>query len=211
MFDILLAMSPIELFGLVFGVLAVWLLIKENIWTWPVGIAYILASLYIFYTTRLYADFALHIFFLIMSIYGWYYWLKGGDRTESDLPVSHESNQLLAILLGACAIAIFVSGGLFANYTDADLPYWDNTTSYLSLLAMWLQSRKKIESWILWFVIDVLAAGIYFYKGIYFYSLLYLIYLAMAIMGYKAWRESVLNNSSSTNMIDESSSAAHAD
>ncbi len=194
MFEILLAMSPIELFGLVFGVLAVWLLIKQNIWTWPVGIAYILASLYIFYTTRLYADFALHIFFLVMSIYGWYYWLKGGERSESDLPVTTESRTLMYSLLGVCAIAIFISGSLFANYTDADLPYWDNTTSYLSLLAMWLQSRKKIESWILWFVIDVLAVGIYFYKGIYFYSLLYLIYLAMAVMGYTAWRKSLFQS-----------------
>jgi len=186
-------MSPIELFGLIFGALAVWLLIQQSIWTWPVGIAYILASLYIFYSARLYADFALHIFFLIMSIYGWYYWLRGGERGESDLPVTNEDKRSLLALLAICIVAIFISGSLFVTYTDADLPYWDNTTTYLSLLAMWLQSRKKLESWILWFVIDVLSVGIYFYKGIYFYSLLYLIYLGMAIMGYLAWRKSLLN------------------
>ena len=185
-------MSPIELFGLIFGALAVWLLIQQNIWTWPVGIIYILASLYIFYSARLYANFALHIFFLIMSIYGWYYWLKGGTRDETDLPVTHERQQTLMVLLAISIAAIGLSSGLFVAYTDADLPYWDNTISYLSLLAMWLQSRKKLESWILWFVIDVLSVGIYAYKGIYFYSLLYLIYLGMAIMGYLAWRKSLL-------------------
>jgi nicotinamide mononucleotide transporter len=194
MLNFLLAMNSVELFGLVFGILAVWLLIKENIWTWPVGIAYIIASLYIFYESRLYADFALHLFFFVMSLYGWYYWLKGGDRSEPDLPVTHENTTLLAALLGLCFLMIFISGSWFAANTDADLPYWDNTTSFLSLLAMWLQSRKKIESWILWFVIDVLAVGIYFVKGISFYSLLYLIYLGMAIMGYTAWRKSMADN-----------------
>lgn len=203
MLNTLLAMSSVELFGLVFGVLAVWLLIKENIWTWPVGIAYIMASLYIFYTTRLYADFVLHIFFLIMSLYGWYYWLKGGDRTEPDLPVTRESYKLLAALLGLCAIAILLSGNWFAANTDADLPYWDNTTSYLSLLAMWLQSRKKIESWILWFIIDVLAVGIYFVKGIPLYSLLYLIYLAMAVMGFSAWRNHLQSEMETSTGLDD--------
>ena len=74
-------------------------------------------------------------------------------------------------LLALFAIAIFASDILFAKYTDTDLSYWDSTTSYLNLLTMWLQSRKKIESLILWFIIDVLDVGIYFYKGIYFYSL----------------------------------------
>ena len=190
MIEFILAMSLIELFGLVTGVLTVWLLIKQNIWTWPVGIAYIGASLYIFYTSRLYADFALHIFFLITSIYGWYYWIKGGERDDSALPVSNESKRTLIGLLAVCAVAVAICGTAFSIYTDADLPYWDNTTSMLSLLAMWLQSRKKIESWMLWLVIDVLSVGIYFYKEIYFYSLLYIVYIGMAVMGYLAWKKS---------------------
>ena len=193
MIDFLLAMSLIELFGLVTGLLTVWLLIRQNIWTWPVGIAYILASLYIFYTARLYADFALHIFFLIMSIYGWYYWLHGSEHTESTLPVSQENKRTLLILLILCAVSIYITGTLFTMYTDADLPYWDSTTSVLSLLAMWLQSRKKLESWVLWLLIDILAVGIYFFKEIYFYSLLYMVYIGMAAMGYIAWNKSLAN------------------
>lgn len=193
MIDFVLAMSLIEIIGLVFGVLAVWLLIKQNIWTWPVGIVYIVASLYIFYSARLYADLGLHVFYLLMHVYGWHYWLKGGTRTESTLAVSKENQQTLLSLLALCAVAIFISGTLFSNYTDADLPYWDNTTSILSLLAMWLQSRKKIECWALWLVIDILAAGIYFYKEIYFYSLLYFVYLGMAYLGYIAWQKSYVD------------------
>ena len=187
-------MSTVEIFGLCTGTLSIALLIKQNIWTWPVGIAYTLASLYIFFTAKLYADFVLHIFFLIMSSYGWYYWLRGNNRFDSELPVTVESKKVLAYSIIFCCLAIILTSNLLIIYTDADLPYWDNTTSILSVFAIWLQSRKKIESWIFWLVIDVLSVGIYFYKELYLYSLLYLIYMAMAFLGYVTWLESYRND-----------------
>ena len=125
-----------------------------------------------------------------MSAYGWYFWLNGGVGGSSTLTVSRESKRTLLILLLLCGFGIYVSGTLFTLYTAAELPYWDNTTSILSLLAIWLQSRKKIESWMLWLVVDILAAGIYFYKEIYFYSILYTVYIVMAFIGYFEWHKS---------------------
>ena len=187
-------MTAVEIFGLFTGTLSIALLIRENIWTWPVGIAYTLASLYIFFTAKLYADFALHVLFLIMSSYGWYYWLHGNNRFDSELPVSSESKKVLAYSIIICSFIIILTSNLFIIYTDADIPYWDNTTSCLSVLAIWLQSRKKIESWIFWLIIDILSVGIYFYKGLYFYSLLYSIYVVMAFLGYVTWLESYRND-----------------
>ena len=187
-------MNAVEIFGLFTGTLSIALLIRQNIWTWPVGIAYTLASLYIFFTAKLYADFALHILFLIMSSYGWYYWLHGNNRFDSELPVSSESKKVLAYSIIICSFIIILTSNLFIIYTDADIPYWDNTTSCLSVLAIWLQSRKKIESWIFWLIIDILSVGIYFYKGLYFYSLLYSIYVVMAFLGYVTWLESYRND-----------------
>ena len=187
-------MNAVEIFGLFTGTLSIALLIRQNIWTWPVGIAYTLASLYIFFTAKLYADFALHVLFLIMSSYGWYYWLHGNNRFDSELPVSSESKKVLAISIIICSFIIILTSNLFIIYTDADIPYWDNTTSCLSVLAIWLQSRKKIESWIFWLIIDILSMGIYFYKGLYFYSLLYSIYVVMAFLGYVTWLESYRND-----------------
>ena len=186
-------MNTIEIFGLCAGTLSIALLIKQNIWTWPIGIAYTLASLYIFFTAKLYADFALHVFFLFMSFYGWYYWLQGNGRFDSELPVSRESKKVLAYSIIICVLAIILASNLFTIYTDAELPYWDNTTSILSVLAIWLQSRKKIESWIFWLIIDILSVGIYFYKDLYLYSLLYSIYVAMAFFGYATWLKSYRN------------------
>ena len=183
-------MNTVEIFGLFAGSLSIALLIKQNIWTWPVGIAYTVASLHVFYTAKLYADFTLHVFFLIMSLYGWYYWLRGNNRIDSELLVSREKKKVLVYSLVICSVAIIFTSNLFTLYTDADLPYWDSTTSILSIFAIWLQSRKKIESWIFWLIIDILSVGIYFYKELYFYSLLYSIYVVMAFLGYVAWLES---------------------
>ena len=187
-------MNIVEIFGLFTGTLSIALLIKQNIWTWPVGIAYTLASLYIFFTAKLYADFALHVFFLIMSSYGWYYWLQGKNKFDTKLSVSRESRKVLVYSIIICFLTITLASNLFTIYTDADLPYWDNTTSILSVLAIWLQSRKKIESWIFWLIIDILSVGIYFYKELYLYSLLYSIYVVMAGFGYMAWIESYRND-----------------
>ena len=186
-------MNTIEIFGLCAGMLSIALLIKQNIWTWPIGIAYTLASLYIFFTAKLYADFALHVFFLFMSFYGWYYWLQGNSSFDSELPVSRESKKVLACSTIICVLAIILASNLFTKYTDAELPYWDNTTSILSVLAIWLQSRKKIESWVFWLIIDILSVGIYFYKDLYLYSLLYSIYVGMAFFGYATWLKSYRN------------------
>ena len=108
-------MNTIEIFGLCTGTLSIALLIKQNIWTWPLGIAYTLASLYIFFTAKLYADFALHIFFLVMSFYGWYYWLQGKNGHDPELPVSNESKKVLVYSIFICILAINLIGNLFTK------------------------------------------------------------------------------------------------
>ena len=196
--DYLSVMGIYELTGLIFGLLAVIFLIRENILTWPAGIIYVLASLFIFWTEKLYADFALHIFFLILNIYGWWYWVKGkktkntSGSADSEVAITTTSKNLISLLLILSGIGIGVMGLLLSTYTDAALPYWDSATTVLSLTGMWLTARKKIENWFFWFVVDVLATGIYFYKGIYFYAILYLIYIGLAVSGFLTWRKIML-------------------
>ena len=155
---------------------------------------YVVSSFIFFLLPNYMQILLLHIFFLVMSFYGWYYWLQGKNNHDPELPVSNESKKVLAYSIFICVLAINLTGNLFSTYTDADLPYWDNTTSIFSILAIWLQGRKKIECWIFWLIIDILSVGIYFYKELYLYSLLYLIYVVMAFLGYKAWLESYRND-----------------
>ena len=156
------------------------------------GIAYVLISFVVFYNAKLYADFALHIFFLIMNIYGWYYWLNGRkNKSAEEVPVTRAAIRVLSVTLLISVVGIVFFGYILENYTDAALPYWDSTTSVLSLSAMWLTAKKKLESWVLWLVVDIIASGVYVYKGIYFYALLYLAYIGMAISGYISWKKSM--------------------
>lgn len=190
-FDYAIQLQWLEAVGLVFGLLAVYYLIKENILTWPAGIIYVLISFVIFYQIKLYADLILHIFFLFMNIYGWYYWIYGKKEDNEDVPVSTTSTKTLLILVLVSFAGIGLLGYLLTSYTDASLPYWDSTTTILSLTGTWLTAKKKIESWHFWFVVDVLATGIYLYKGIYFYAFLYLVYIGMAVSGYLHWKKTL--------------------
>ena len=189
--DYTTGMNLLEATGLIFGLLAVYYLIKENILTWPAGIIYTFTSLVIFYEAKLYADLLLHVFFLFMNIYGWYYWVYGKKKGESEVPVTTSSVKVLVSISLVSVVAIALLGYLLTDFTDASLPYWDSTTTILSLSGMWLTAKKKIENWYFWFIVDVLATGIYMYKGIYFYGALYLVYIGMAVSGYLEWKKTM--------------------
>lgn len=178
-----------ELLGLIFGLLAVILLIKENILTWPAGILYCFISLYIFLEAKLYQDFGLTIFFLVMNIYGWYSWRKPKDILADKLSITKTDLNSWLVLSLIAVVYILSTGYLFNRFTDASLPYADATTTGLSLIAMWMTAKKKLENWILWFVVDILATIVYVIKGIDFYALLYFIYIGLAVIGYLNWRK----------------------
>lgn len=185
--------------GLIFGLLAVWFLIKENIWTWPSGIAYVLVSLVVFWKARLFGDLLLHILYLILNGYGWYYWRYGkNEDDDEELAVSTSSPKEMLLILIPTLVGVYVFGYLLEHLPDyisglppAALPYWDSVTSILSVTGMWLTAKKKIESWYYWLVVDILATGIYFYKALYFYAVLYMVYIVLAVLGYLSWKKSL--------------------
>lgn len=185
-------MAWLEFTGLVSGILCVWLLIRQNVWTFPIGLLYSVISVAVFVDQRLYADVLLNAYYVLMNGYGWYYWLYGGSRrAEQDLPVTFTPARTRWLLMVAVAAGTAAMGWFLDNRTDADLPYWDSATTTMSFAAMWMTARKYIDNWIIWLVVDVIATGMYVYKDIDFYAVLYGIYLGMAIMGWQAWKRSM--------------------
>ena len=188
----LLALDWFQAAGLVTGLLAVWLLIRQNIWNWPIGLAYAMVSVVVFAEAKLYADLILHLFYVGMNLYGWWYWLFGGDRSEGDVlrvcrtPWRH--GIALAVL---SAVGIVAMGAALSTWTDADFAYWDSGTTVLSFAAMWMMAHKQLENWAVWFVVDVAAVALYLVKGLNLYALLYGVYLAMAVAGWLAWRKTM--------------------
>ena len=184
--------DPLELLGLVSGLLCVWLLIRQNVWTFPIGLIYAAVSVVVFTQQRLYADVLLSGYYVLMNGYGWYYWAYGGNRSGQDeLPVGRISRNMAITLLVIVAIATILMGWFFDTQTDADLAYWDSATTTMSFAAMWMTARKYLENWFVWLVVDVMLTVIYLYKGIEPYALLYFIYLAMAFMGWRAWQHTL--------------------
>jgi len=181
-----------EPIGTVLGLIVVWFLIRQNVWAWPLGVAYVFVSITVLYEARLYANLLLHLVaFLPMNLYGWYYWLFGTEQRD-ELPVTRTSGSVLATLAVLCGAVAAGLGLWFATQTDAAYPYWDNGVFAMSLAAMWLTARKKIENWILWLVVNVISVGLYSLQGLQGYAILYAIYIGMAVWGYVTWRRSML-------------------
>ncbi len=191
--DAIRSVDLLELLGLTSGLVCVWLLIKQNVWTFPIGLIYAVASVAVFAEQRLYADVLLSGYFVLMNGYGWYYWVYGGQRSESvGLLIGRISRNASLALIAIVVVATIVMGWVFDTQTDADLAYWDSATTTMSFAAMWMTARKYIENWIVWLIVDVMLTGIYLYKGIEPYALLYFVYLAMAVMGWRAWQQTMI-------------------
>lgn len=187
--DYLFQMNYLEFIGMIAGFLAVIFLIKENVWTWPLGLIYVVCSFVIFWNAGLFADFVLHIFFFVLNAYGWWVWVKKPTKREEEVVIATTKSSTLLLLWSISIPCIFVMGYVLSFFPESSLPYWDSATTTLSLFGMWLTARKKIENWHFWLVVDILATGIYFYKGLYFYSLLYFVYIGMAVAGFIEWKK----------------------
>ena len=179
----------IEASATAFGILCVWFYIRQNIWCWPTGLVQVILFMIIFYEVKLYSDLILHFVYIILQIYGWYYWLHGG-RPGAQVPVSRLSPKSIALWISVAVIGSAALGFAMSSYTDASVPYPDAFTTATSLVAQWLIARKKLESWLFWITVDVAAIAIYLYKALYFTAGLYFVFLILAIAGYLAWRQS---------------------
>ena len=187
-----------EWIGMGVGLFIVYCLIREYLLAWPLGVLYVLISIAVLYTEGLYSNLALHVFaFLPLNLYGWYSWVAGKED-DSKMPVTKTSSRLLITLLITAVAGIVLLSFLFSYYFDAyryddPLVLVENLVTVLSLQAMWLQARKKLETWIFWFVVNIFSIGMYAVQEIWPYALLYSAYLLMAVWGYVAWSQSMAN------------------
>jgi nicotinamide mononucleotide transporter len=181
-------LSFIELTGTVFGIVGVWLTVKENILCFPVGIVNVALYAWLFFQSQLYADSLLQIVYIILLIYGWYQWLHG-KKNNSSLAVTKTSGTTRLFLIILCIVSTVGIGTLFRYKTDASLPYMDSLTTSMSLIAQWMVARKKIENWIVWIAADVIYVGMYVFKHLYLTSLLYFIFTILAVIGWQQWKK----------------------
>ena len=183
-------MSAVEPAGVLFGVIAVWLTTRENIWCWPTGLVNVGLFTVVFFRAKLYADMGLQVVYVVLCLYGWYEWLHGG-RDRGVLRVSATPRTALAALAAAGVVFAAALGLFLARKTDAALPFWDAGTTSFSLVAQAMQTRKWWENWLVWIAVDVVYVGIYVVKELYLTAGLYAVFLALALVGLRSWRRSM--------------------
>jgi nicotinamide mononucleotide transporter len=184
-----LHMSSLEILGTILGFICVWLYVRENIWSWPIGLVQVLLFIFVFYQAKLYSDMILHIIYVFLQLYGWYYWTRG-NRENEKLPVTQITKSEFGVWVIVAMLGTAAWGYTMATYTDAAAPYPDAFIAATSLVAQWLISKKKLENWLFWIAVDVVAIGVYFYKSLYLITTLYFLFLILAGKGYWEWRKS---------------------
>ena len=190
-FDPSALLPLVEPFAVLTGIACVALTVRERISNWPVGILSSALFLVLFLSAGLYADSMLQVVYVGIGFYGWRHWLTGGPH-GNDLPVTTASPRLRAALVLAAVAGTLAFGTFLDGATDSTVPYPDAATTVLSLVAQLLLTRKYIESWPVWiFGVNVPYIALYLYKGLAMTAALQLVYIALSIAGWAAWRRSM--------------------
>ncbi len=183
-------MTLFELAAVAVTLLAVWLTARQVIWCWPTALVSVTMYAVVFYQAKLYADMGLQGIYFVLSVYGWWAWLHGGeDRAALEVSVASPRARIGLAALGA--VFGLALGTLLHRFTDASLPYMDSMLTSFSLVAQWLMARKRLESWIVWFAVDVFYVGMFLYKSLYLTAGLYAVFLGIAAVGFLDWKRSM--------------------
>jgi nicotinamide mononucleotide transporter len=179
-----------EILAVIFGIISVYLSTREHIWSWPTALVNVALYFIVFLEAKLYADMGLQVIYFALSLYGWYEWLYGGEnRTELHVTRVTRSLGLKLLLIGLASAAVL--GTILARFTDASLPYLDSATTSTSLVAQWMMTRKILENWAVWVVVDVVYVGMFIFKKLYLTAGLYAVFLVLAVMGFIQWKRSL--------------------
>jgi nicotinamide mononucleotide transporter len=184
----LTAASPLDQANLVLGIFGVGLMIRRSLWAFPVGLVAVTVQGVLFYRTRYYADATLQVFFFAALAYGWWHWTRR-KGSAAELPVTRMTRRGVLYALGLAGATSLAWALVLRQYTNAIMPFRDAFIAAFSVAAQILQSRKQIDNWPFWVVVNLVAICSYWLGGLYYTAFLYAVYLGMAFWGWRAWRK----------------------
>jgi nicotinamide mononucleotide transporter len=186
------ATTWIEYIAVVAGIASVWFSRKENILVYPIGLINTIIYIWLSFKFHLPGEASVNFYYTIMSLYGWYIWMKKDTRQEKVLHITNSSkqqwlNQLLFFAFFYVSI-YFALTYLKDNFFEGAIPWADAFASASAFTGMWLMTRKKVESWYWWIVTNIASIPLYFVKGLVFTSVYYLVLLVLAVFGLIEWK-----------------------
>jgi nicotinamide mononucleotide transporter len=185
-------MSPWEFAAVVFAILYLLLAVRENVLCW--FFAFISTAIFtvLFWDVSLLMESALNVYYMVMAVYGWYQWTRGGtngDQQPHALEIQSMTGQQHVLVITAIAILSFISGYLLGEHSDAAWPYVDSFTTWASVITTYLVTRKYLQNWLYWIVIDTVSIPLYIDRGLSLTALLFVAYVVIAVIGYLKWRD----------------------
>jgi nicotinamide mononucleotide transporter len=179
-------MGFLEIFGAGLDLFVTYLCVRATLWVWPLTLVSSLLNIWLYHHLSLYADTGLAVFYGASAIYGWIHW-KRGTEDNQELAITR-LDWRSTMRLGTITIAsVGIVGTFLSEVSLPEVAYWDASAVVMSLVGQWLLCQKKIETWVVCFVADVIYTLLYFYKGIPVYGLSMLIYLGLAVWGFIGW------------------------
>ncbi|MEO5843706.1 MAG: nicotinamide riboside transporter PnuC [Caldimonas sp.] len=178
----------LEVVAFVLAIAMVFCNIRVDPLAWPLAIASSLLYFLLFWNSRLYGDASLQVFFAVVAAWGGWQWRHGTDTAGQPLRVRSLGAKGRLRVLVAIAIAWPAAAWFLRRFTDTDVPWWDAFPTAASLVGQWLLGRKYVENWPVWIVVDVVAAALFAYKGLLLTALLYVVFVAMAAVGWRNWQ-----------------------
>lgn len=179
--------SWFERFSVLCGIIQVILSKNNKSSNYIFGILGILSGMYVLFGAKLYAEIALNMYYLIMSLYGWWYWKINSAHKEQ--PISTCNRQEWFITIGISVVGFLILYLILSQVTDSDVPVWDAWVSATAWSGMWLLAKRKIENWILLNISNLFAIPLQIHKDLYLFAALTLFLFIMAIFGYFNWKK----------------------
>lgn len=193
----------LQIAGVCLGLLYLWLEYRASIYLWVVGLVMPLVHGFLYYKAGLYADMAMNAYYILAGIYGWIVW-RNKPKKGKVFAIGHTPVGLIIPLTAICVAVFGIISFILVRFTDSTVPYWNALTGSMSVVALWMLSRKYVEQWLVWLVVDVISSCLYVYKGIPFTAGLYALYSVLAVAGYVRWRRTMrgeTERSGSTNFL----------
>jgi len=178
--------SSLELVAVVLAIAYLLLAVRQHIACWYAAFISTAIFLYVFWQVNLYMESGLQVYYLGMAVYGWWAWQRGRSEGKPGLTISTWSLRQHLIVIGIVVVATFVSGTLLSG-TEQRLGYLDSFTTWGAVVATFMVTRKILENWLYWVVIDSASLYLYFDRELYFTMILFLVYLVIIFFGFQSW------------------------
>lgn len=192
----------LQIVGTLLGLIYLWLEYKANIWVWIIGAIMPLVHGILYLESGIYADAAMQLYYVAAGVYGLIVW-KRKPRKSGDGVIRHTPRGWIVPLVAVYALLHVALYYILMEFTDSRVPLFDSMSTALSIVAMWMLSRKLVEQWLVWLVVDMISVGLYIYKGIPITALLYTLYCVLAVLGYLRWRKMANHQSQAHGYVAE--------